>query len=272
MKKIILGLALLSCFAWSNSLEEIQKTGVLRVGVGVNMAPFSKLDEEGFDGFEVKLAKEIGRRIFDDKKGRVELVGINVKDRIPALQNNKVDIIIRAFSVTKERRKLVDFSTPYFLTDIAIMTRKEDKIKGIASLRGRKILAGEGSVGHKRLKEIPDVEIVLCHGLKNCVEKLENKEADGFINDNTILLGYIVNHPEYELGVKSYGRGFYTSIGVQKGNDSLLKFINKNIVSLGANKFFHEAFKQDLDPFYKGTANEKYFLLDDLYGAINKLK
>ncbi len=270
-QKLFIGLILAGSLAWANSLGQIRNSKVVRIGVGDSIPPFANLVDGEFVGFEIKLAKELGRRIFNgNPDGKVELVGMSARDRIPGLQNNKVDMVVRAFSVTKDRRKLVDFSTPYFSTDISILTNKEDKIKSIKDLKGKKIIALESTTGYKRALKL-NLDIVSCINIKECFEKFENKEGVGFIHDNTVLLGYIVKHPNTELGIKSYGRSFYTSVGVAKGNGDLLRFIDKQIVDLSSKKFFEEAFNNDLDPFYKGTANKKYFLLDELYGALKSL-
>lgn len=54
-------------------------------------------------------------------------------------------------------------------------------------------------------------------------------------------------------------------MAVQKGNAELLEVLNNAMIRLSKEEFFKKAFSDTLDPFYKGTAEEKYFLLDDIY-------
>ena len=45
------------------------------------------------------------------------------------------------------------------------------------------------------------------------------------------------------------------AVAVQKGNKDLLDWINNEIVELGKENFFHEAYKATLEPIYGDSAN-----------------
>ncbi|WP_309472953.1 hypothetical protein [Campylobacter ureolyticus] len=41
--------------------------------------------------------------------------------------------------------------------------------------------------------------------------------------------------------------------------------MNQSLIQLSKDNFFQKEFIDSIDPFYKGTADKKYFLLDDIY-------
>lgn len=55
---------------------------------------------------------------------------------------------------------------------------------------------------------------------------------------------------------------------MQKGNTELLDFINDQLILLNKNGFFRKAYENTFVPFYKGTVDKKYFLLEDLYSSL----
>lgn len=68
-----------------------------------------------------------------------------------------------------------------------------------------------------------------------------------------------------EVNISNLGSSDFLGIAVQKGNKELLDVLNKELISLSKEGFFRNTFRDMIDPFYKGTAEEKYFLLDDIY-------
>ena len=52
---------------------------------------------------------------------------------------------------------------------------------------------------------------------------------------------------------------------MQKGNTDLAEAVNQALISLSKEGFFKKAYNDTFEPFYKGTVDKKYFLLDDIY-------
>ena len=72
------------------------------------------------DGFEYCLAAEIAHRAGLDKVGVVNVAW----DALVAGQTKNFDFALSQISITDERKKVVDFSTPYFASDIGILAKK----------------------------------------------------------------------------------------------------------------------------------------------------
>lgn len=96
-----------SLFAGTASAEE--KT--VRIGVEGNYPPFSEVAADGtLKGFDIDIANALCAEM----KVKCELVQQEWDGMIPALTANKFDMIVASMSITEKRKKMVDFSNPYY--------------------------------------------------------------------------------------------------------------------------------------------------------------
>ena len=180
------------------------------------------------------------------------------------MQDNKVDLDIAAITVTKEREKLVDFSNPYFSVNLGVLTRTDDNIKTVDDLQDKEILAEPGTTAFDYFNK-EGFKVISCASSSECFRALKSGRGSGYADDNMVVLGYSVVDRKVEVNIKNLGTTDFLAIAVQKGNDDLLNALNDGLVKLSKNGFFKKIFNDSIDPFYKGKAEKKYFLLDDLY-------
>jgi polar amino acid transport system substrate-binding protein len=94
------------------------------------------------DGYEYCMAANIAHRAGLDK---VEVVNV-AWDALVAGQTKDFDFALSEISITDDRKKVVDFSVPYFSSDIGVMTKKGKKVDG-ASIKGMRIGVQQGTTG-----------------------------------------------------------------------------------------------------------------------------
>lgn len=108
--------------AWAGpAFERIRERGALVVGLRVDAPPFASRSETGFVGFTVELCDMIDDAILEalGTPGiAVERVTVTAGDRFDRLVAGEIDVLCGATTVTLARRKLVDFSLPFFATGI----------------------------------------------------------------------------------------------------------------------------------------------------------
>ncbi|UVC11821.1 amino acid ABC transporter substrate-binding protein [Rhizobium sp. TH2] len=130
MRRFLLtGIAL--CFsalaAGAATLEAVTELGTVRIGYIGGQAPFAS-SEPGANpvGYAVdlcdKVADEIEHYVPELKREYVEL---KLADGFDAVKNGKVDLLCGAITVNLERREIVDFSQPIFLTGATALLRKD---------------------------------------------------------------------------------------------------------------------------------------------------
>jgi ABC-type amino acid transport substrate-binding protein len=112
----VLGMAALALAppAAGGGLDDARSRGKLLVGVKTDFPPFGYLDAAGNpQGFDVDVARYLARALFEEE-GRLELVPVTSGSRIPFLYSEWIDLIVATMTVTEDRRRVLDFSDPYF--------------------------------------------------------------------------------------------------------------------------------------------------------------
>ncbi|MEL7225488.1 MAG: transporter substrate-binding domain-containing protein, partial [Cyanobacteria bacterium J06576_12] len=140
-------------------LSEIQARGYLIVGVKTNRLPLGFIDETGeISGFEIDIARRLAETLLGDATA-VEFVPLRNVDRLNAVLEGRVDIAIAAITLTEPRRRLVDFSDPYYLDGTAFVVG--DTVQTLQDLRTRRIalLNRSSTVAHVRYL-LPGAELI----------------------------------------------------------------------------------------------------------------
>lgn len=189
---------------------------------------------------------------------------VKASERLKALEENKVDMVLATFTITNERKQVVDFTTPYFAVNIGVLTRKGDKIKTMSDLHGKPIIAESGTTSEAYFKK-EGFEIINCATAHECYKILKEGKGAGFAHDNLLVLAYAVVDSDTEVNIKNLGVSDFLGIAVSKGNKDLLEFLNGELIKLSKDGFMKKTYDEVIEPYYKGTAEKKYFLLDDLY-------
>lgn len=268
MRKVFTLFIFLTTFIFANTLQEIQTSKTIRIGIRNALPPFSDQDKQGVShGFEVELAKAVAEKIVGND-GKVELIVIDAKDRIPFLEQNKVDLMIANLINTPERAKRVDFSIPYLSSYLSILTRKEDKITKLNELNGKNLLFIKGTTTEDFIAEdkIKKANWLECSGKMDCFNKIKNKQADGYVHINILIANLPLIDNSTELGIESITDQIgYGCVGIQKYNDKLREAVDEALLKLAQEGFFADQYENYLEPFYRGTIAKNHLLLEDLY-------
>lgn len=226
-------------------MEEFQSKGRLIAGVSFDIPGMGYKNPRtgAIDGFEVNLARAMAKTLLGSSD-RVDFLQVTDQQRIQALQNGLVDIVVSQLTITPDRAEQVDFSTPYYVAREAILVRKASGIKRFEDLRGKRIAVTDGSVSLRRMRaalpSLPGATLIVTDLSAGNLEAVARGEADAASNDliNLTLLQKGSAHPDqYEIidiGDKFEPKPF--GIAVKKGNQALLDLLNQAIESLKANK------------------------------------
>lgn len=122
-----LGVFLSAFAAGAGTLDTLPERGVLRIGYILDEAPFSsRKPNEAPAGYAIdlcgKVADEIEHVVPKLKRDYVEMTLANGFD---AVKDGQVDLLCGAITVNLDRREIVDFSQPIFLTGASALLRKD---------------------------------------------------------------------------------------------------------------------------------------------------
>ena len=205
----------------------IRKRKRLLVGldVGSNLFSFRDPVSGEITGFDVDIAGEVARDIFGNPSA-VEYRILSSADRISALQNNAVDIVVKTMTMTCERRKQVNFSTAYFLAMQRILAPRESEIAGPSDLSGKRVCVASGTTSLRRVQEIdPPATIVTVVSWADCLVALQQREVDAVSTDDAILAGLVSQDPYLHIVGPTMAEEPY-GIGINLANTGLVRFVN----------------------------------------------
>ncbi len=113
--------------------------GKLVVGSDTAFPPFESIENGKAVGFDVELITEIAERIGDGLEVEVQSAAFDTI--FTSLAARKFDAVISAVTIKEERKQTVDFTDPYFISDLSLSVREEDvgDIKGVDDLEGETI-------------------------------------------------------------------------------------------------------------------------------------
>lgn len=214
-------------------MSEIYANGRLIVGVDTGSNPFSFRDPLSGDlrGFDVDLAREISRAIFNDPN-RIEFRVTRSADRIRALETGQVDLVVKTMSITCDRLKSVSFSSPYYVAAQRILAVNNSKITSAADLKDKRVCVATGATSAVRLRRIvPSATLVETATWADCLVLMQQSGVDAVSTDDAILAGLAAQDPWLQLVGPSLGEEYY-GIGIRKDRDDLVRFVNAVLVDL----------------------------------------
>ncbi len=137
------------------------------------------------DGFEYCLAANIANRL-----GIPKVVVQNVGwDAMVAGQTKKFDFALSQISITPERKKVVDFSTPYYSSGIGILVRTGQEFQA-ADIASKRIGIQQGTTAEALVngKIKPTQKIRVYPDVAGGFTALVAGQIDAFIVDTSIVL------------------------------------------------------------------------------------
>ncbi len=231
------------------TLDQIKKSGSIKIGVFSDKNPFGFVDENGeYQGYDVYFA----RRIAKDLGVEVEFVSTEAANRVEALQTGKVDIILANFTVTEERAQQVDFALPYMNVALGVVSPSDKAITDLSQIgTDDAVIVISGTTAEIYLEENnPEITLKKYDTYSDAKTAFENGQGVAWANDNTEVIAYANTVDGYTVGIPKLGSDDTIAPAVTKGNESLLNWINDEIKYLADEQFFHKDYEETLVDTY----------------------
>ncbi len=258
-----------SATARARTLDEIKKSGKIKIGVFSDKNPFGYVDENGkVQGYDVYFAKRIAKDLLGSEDA-VDFVYVEAASRVEYLKSAKVDITLANFTVTDERKEQVDFALPYMKVALGIVSPQKAEITDVNQLKGKKLIVVKGTTAETYFsKNYPDVTLVKFDEYQEAYDALLDGRGDAFSTDNTEVLAWAKQNKGFVVGVESLGDIDTIAPAVQKGNTELLNWLNDEIKTLAKEKFFHKDFDETLKSVYGDSIDPENLVVEG--GVVEK--
>lgn len=223
MKKIISILLILllttGCGKKDDTLVMVTEAG---------FAPYEYYENGEIVGVDIDIAKEIASSM--GKK--LEIKDVAFDSIINELKSGKADMALAGMSITEERLKEVDFSTPYVESRQIVMVNNNSQITSTNDIFNKKIAVQLGSIADITLSnDYDNLDLSRQKKYLSMTEDLKREKVDCIVMDYLPAKEIIKNNKdlkilEGELFSDTYG------IAVKKDNKKLLDSINKTLKKL----------------------------------------
>lgn len=206
----------------------------IKIGIKFDQPGLGFKDGNDYKGFDVDVAKYVANEL-GYPADKIEFVSAPSANRETMLQNKQVDMIFATYSITDERKKVVDFAGPYFVAGQDLLVKKDSNITSPEDLNGKNLCSVTGSTSARKVKDkyASKVNLQELPGYAECVTQMAGGTIDAVTTDDIILAG-LAAQPAYQGKFKVVGKPFTEEkygVGIPKGSDKC-QDINKAITKM----------------------------------------
>ena len=240
MKKIFLiiivlfGIILSGCTnkTQQSTIDKIKERDYLIVGVKYDVKPFGYFENGELKGLDIDIAKQIAKTILQDEN-KIKFVEVTSEDRITKLMSEEIDIIVATMTDTQQRREVVDFSSPYYISGQAILCKKNSNVKSAAELTNNKTVVVLGSTAEKTLRQFyrKNGKTEIVNSYRSAFDIVKNEPNACMISDEGILLGFVSDNQGYIIFNKKLTTEPY-AVAMRKDDSELKDYVNQTIKQL----------------------------------------
>lgn len=159
----------------------------LTVAMAPNFPPLDSLDGETPTGFDVSVAREVANRL----GLQLEIKAVPFDELVQGVHDGTYDVAISALSINPSRSELVDFSSPYYLVDQAIVVKKGVYEK-VSELKGKRVAAEVEATGYDYAMTNVTQNVVAYETAAECFAALEAGQVAAVVIDEPAAT-YLMN-------------------------------------------------------------------------------
>lgn len=213
-------------FAPGTTMADIYARGTLIAGVSADTLAMGARNPltGAIEGFDIDILRDLSTAIFGTPDN-VQLRVITSGQRLEVLENQEVDVVARAFTMTCARWETIAFSAEYYHAGQKVLVSAESDATGIDDLDGQRVCAPDGTTTLTRLEEYPGIEAVPARTHTACLALFQQSQVDAITGDDTILAGFAAQDPYAKVVGEAISDEPY-GIGIPAGNPDMAAFVN----------------------------------------------
>jgi polar amino acid transport system substrate-binding protein len=220
-----------------NGLKTILERGHLIVGTRSTTIGFGFKDAKGeLVGFDIDLAKEVAKGLFNDPTKVQFEVFPGGAERVPALVSGRVDLVISQFSVFESRAQVVEFSIPYCNSDFSAIVRANSPYQKNKDLNGKTVTTRQADeLKTLILSTIPQAKVDMYPNFSDAFLAFRQGRAEAFFNDSAPGRYIVREFPKQFRVILDREDPIDTnqySIGIRQGDQILLNYINWALIRM----------------------------------------
>lgn len=242
LRRTLLRLSLISGLALLGASGAHAQAGKpLRVATDATFPPMEFVENGKRTGFDVEMVEAVGKVL-----GRpIEWVDIDFKGLVPGLVSKRFDMAVSAIYITDERKKVVDFTQPYYAGGLVVMVKDGNTaIKTPADINGKKVSVQVGTKSVAYTKEkFPQVQLLEVEKNQEMFNLVDIGRADAAVTGKPAAYQYVRTRgglkvlPE-QITTEEYG------MAIRKDTPDLTKAVNGALQKLKADGTYDQIVKK----------------------------
>lgn len=252
-KNYVLGLGLISLLTTSCAGSNFDNSRLV-VGLEADYAPFNwtavssseytmpldGINGQFADGYDVHIARYLGEEL----DVPVTIKKISWLSLIPAIKTNDINVIIAGMSYSSDRDNEVDFSNPYYVSDLVAVVKGSSSLVSATSIQelgGFRVISQLGTIQDSVIDQIDEVvHLTGADSFQSGALAVQSGDADALIAEYPVARAIVNADPS--LAIVEFSEGFSgydenelaVSVAVQEGNSELIEKINVALAKLEA--------------------------------------
>jgi polar amino acid transport system substrate-binding protein len=214
----------------ADELDDIVKSGVLRVAVPQDFPPFGSVNAEMQPiGYDIDMANLIAQRM----GVKAQLVPVSSANRIPYLQTNKVDLVISSLAKNPERAAVIDFSDAYAPYFNGVFGPADIKVTKPEDLAGMTIGATRGTTEETEISKMaPPSAIIKRYDDNNgTIAAFLSGQVQLVATGNVVAAAILAKNPPKRPETKFLIKDSPCYVGLNKNQPALVAKINAIIAA-----------------------------------------
>ncbi|WP_186580661.1 transporter substrate-binding domain-containing protein [Aquibacillus kalidii] len=209
----------------TESAFTLVEDGKLTFASSGEFKPFSFMKGAEMVGYDVAVGKAIAEKLgLEANPVRAKFSGI-----VTGVTEGRYDIAVASHTITEDRLKKVDFTTPYYYSGPVVYTRPDSDVETKEDLNGKEISVARGTtyldIAEEYTDKIPQVDSDVV-----ALQSLASGHHDAVITDD--ITGMTATKNGLEIEAKLHLGVSEQAIAVNKENEKLYKAVDKALKEL----------------------------------------
>ncbi len=218
--------------------------GTITPGTAPGFAPFEMKQDGELVGFDVDLIEAVVGET-DYELGSWE--EFEFDSLIPALTNERIDVIAAAMTITEDRQETISFSDPYWESDQSVLVVEDGDFQpsGWEDFEGRTVGAQSGTTGADQVQSnlidpgiISEDDYSSYDNYVFAVEDLENGNIDAVVIDLPVAETFESQRDVTIAFIEETGEQF--GFGVRQDDDDVREALNSGLATVREDGTYEE--------------------------------
>lgn len=220
----------------AGKLEKIKAAGKIVVGTSSEYPPYEFHLLPELEGAMVGIDIDIAEAIAANLNVKLEIRDIVFSKLFAELTAERIDLALAGLSPSENRRRIADFSIPYYqaVQNMLIRAADKDKIKLLEDLRGKTVGTQKGSIQEDMARNLtPGAAFVIYESIADLISALRQQKLDAVILEKPVADAYAFKNKDLlNLECDTDRLPLGSAIAVKKGSNDLLERVNQILASL----------------------------------------